>query len=248
VGNIKEEILARSSLVHVLSLQHKVADAASHLPRLHKLMGSEVLGGDTLYVYQDALALYYRAQSQSDMEEQILRKLMEMSEQFTVPRQINACLGLADYQYRKSSFIEARQLFRTALQTAKDHNFQRSIAVCQLKLAEIDLAQNQLEAAEQGLATSLEKAREYTDWRCIAEVQSAYARLHTIHGDKVAAYVALEEAIDFFERLGMRRSLIRAQAAQAELRAVLNEAGQFAGYEIRLLLAPLLKRIPYHGI
>jgi len=51
------------------------------------------------------------------------------------------------------------------------------------------------------------------------EIQRAYARFHTLRGDIPAAREALAEAIDLFERLGMRRELAQARADLTRLDA-----------------------------
>jgi hypothetical protein len=53
----------------------------------------------------------------------------------------------------------------------------------------------------------------------IALIQRLYARLHTLRNDLPAARAALVEAIDRFERLGMRRELAEARAALSDLDA-----------------------------
>ena len=70
-------------------------------------------------------------------------------------------------------------------------------------------------------------ARQYQDRQCIAKIQRTYARFHTVRGDLSAARVALAEAIDLFERLGMRRELAEARAALADLDA--RELAEAAG-------------------
>ena len=61
------------------------------------------------------------------------------------------------------------------------------------------------------------KAYHYHDRRYIAELQRAYFRLHTLRGDLPAARAALAEAIDLYERLGMRRELAEAREELARL-------------------------------
>ena len=51
----------------------------------------------------------------------------------------------------------------------------------------------------------------------IGLIQRLYAHLHTLRGDLPAARAALAEAIDLFERLGMRRELAEARAELARL-------------------------------
>jgi hypothetical protein len=86
-----------------------------------------------------------------------------------------------------------------------------------LHLAAIDLAQMRLEDANLRLHDCYEIAIRYQDRFNIAWQQRLYARLHTLRNDLPAARVALAEAIDLFERLGMRRELAEARAELAQL-------------------------------
>ena len=51
----------------------------------------------------------------------------------------------------------------------------------------------------------------------MAQTLDVYARLHALRGDLTAAHAALAEAIDLFERLGMRRELVEARAELDQL-------------------------------
>jgi len=57
------------------------------------------------------------------------------------------------------------------------------------------------------------------DHRQYAALQLVSARLHALRGDRHAAQAAFDEAIDRFERLGMRRELSEAREARAQLDA-----------------------------
>ena len=46
----------------------------------------------------------------------------------------------------------------------------------------------------------------------MAFIQSYYARLYTLQNDTIAAKAAYNQAIDLFERLGMRRELKKVRA------------------------------------
>jgi hypothetical protein len=85
------------------------------------------------------------------------------------------------------------------------------------KLALFELDQGNIEKAEVALVESSALAYKYLSRWDIAVIQRTYARLHALRGDHAAAHAALAEAIDLFERLGMRRELAEARAELADL-------------------------------
>lgn len=64
---------------------------------------------------------------------------------------------------------------------------------------------------------SQQYANRTKDRRIIAELRVTESRLHTLRGDLRAARAALAEAIDLFERLGMRRELAEAREERQRL-------------------------------
>lgn len=65
-----------------------------------------------------------------------------------------------------------------------------------------------------------QRRRRSKGWRYTGPIQRTYARLHTLRGDLPAARASLAEAIDLFERLGMRRELAEAREEMARLDAI----------------------------
>jgi tetratricopeptide repeat protein len=112
---------------------------------------------------------------------------------------------------------EAEQLLLEMLEKAIQYNYQRAMVFITIRLVAIDLDRGNLESAAEKLSKIGLKAYEHQDRRYIAEIQRLYARLHTLHGDLPAARAALAEAIDLYERLGMRRELAEARAELADL-------------------------------
>jgi len=86
-----------------------------------------------------------------------------------------------------------------------------------LLLAHLAMDQQLISQAEQHVQTAAERAVELRHRRLSAEVTRVSARLHILRGDLPAARASLAEAIDLFERLGMRRELTEARQALADL-------------------------------
>jgi hypothetical protein len=108
-------------------------------------------------------------------------------------------------------------LLLEAIDDAKRYNYERLIISCQIELIEIEIFQGSIEHAAALLMSTHAMAHRYQDRVAIAVLQRLYARLHTLRGDPAAARAALAEAIDLFERMGMRRELAEARAEQARL-------------------------------
>ena len=114
---------------------------------------------------------------------------------------------------------EAESMLITLL--AQQDNDIGSMSLCRActTLAEIYLAAKNDHAAHQVIERNLATAIHMRDRYQIARARKNLARLHTLRGDIPAARVSLVEAIDLFERLGMRHELAEARAELAGMDA-----------------------------
>jgi hypothetical protein len=149
----------------------------------------------------------------------LLRGLRLSQKQFPANLTNNCYYRLATHFYHQGTLDEAQQLFQQGLHIAGPHGYRRAFAFQQLALAAIDLGQKKLYDAEQRLIKVSETAYEYQERVLIACTQVLFARLHILRSDLLAARAALIEAIDLFERVGMRRELAEARAELAQLEA-----------------------------
>lgn len=124
---------------------------------------------------------------------------------------------LAQCLYRSDDIEGAKEHFQVALQDSIEIGHQRHATFANIGLAMIDLKQGQLETAATRLAESTDQAHKYQDRELTARCQNLYAHLHILRGDIPAARAALTEAIDLFERMGMRRELAEAREELARL-------------------------------
>jgi tetratricopeptide (TPR) repeat protein len=148
---------------------------------------------------------------------QIWEDLLSISEQLPGQSYVLNRRWIATCFYHKCKLAEARQLFQASLQDAERIGDRRSIIGNKIRLAAIDLEEGDLEEAAKTLAECNEQAHLHQDRRRLSEIQPLAARLHILRGDIPAARAALMEAIDLFERLGMRRKLAEAREALANL-------------------------------
>jgi hypothetical protein len=88
-----------------------------------------------------------------------------------------------------------------------------------IRITRIELDRKNLDTAFEILNYCYNEALHHQDRRRLAEVYPLFARLHALRGDLPAARTAFAEAIDLFERLGMRRELAEARAELVRLDA-----------------------------
>jgi tetratricopeptide (TPR) repeat protein len=105
------------------------------------------------------------------------------------------------------------------LDETEKYGHQRFIETNKMWLVLIDIAQGDLEQADKALSEAKASAEHLQDRATLADIYYGYARLHTLRGDLPAAHAALIEAIDLYERLGMRRELKEAREELAQLEA-----------------------------
>lgn len=124
------------------------------------------------------------------------------------------------FLYEQGCVDEAHILCQQALTHAQRINYRRNVDYIRAHLAMIELRKGNLDVLEELLRTALSSAYEYQDGgEIISVIQRTYAHLHTLRGDLSAAHTALTEAIDLFERIGMRRELAEAREELARLEA-----------------------------
>jgi tetratricopeptide (TPR) repeat protein len=125
--------------------------------------------------------------------------------------------ALSDKLLARHEWDQAEELLRISLNEVTENKIQRGIIAIRIKLIAIYLEQNKLEAAAAALQAISQLASENLDRQYMAFIQSYYARLYTLQNDLPAARAAYNEAIDLFERLGMRRELKQVRAGLESL-------------------------------
>ena len=118
---------------------------------------------------------------------------------------------------------EAEALFLALLQSSTEGSDHRAVIPAWLVLARIALARQQFEAARQRLHIAHDHAHALNHQRFLAQSHRLWADLNQRTGDQGAARASLGRAIDLFERMGMRRDLLEARAALAQLEPYLLE-------------------------
>jgi len=220
LANIPEEVRHLSLQVKYLSWQDNVVDAEPWLNRLAALEDATALPDDIFLLYHQSVALHYMARHDYQTAQHMLQKSLTVGSSVPDKQSYNASKHwIATCLYREGQLEKAKEVLREALREAIPWNVQRATFAHPMRLIAIDLDQNNLDDAEEELARVSPRVYEFQDRRYIALFQHLYARLHTLRGDLPAARAALTEAIDLFERLGMRRELAEARQALDDLDA-----------------------------
>ncbi|NTV63566.1 MAG: hypothetical protein HGA65_08530 [Oscillochloris sp.] len=216
LGRNSDEVHAVASQVHILSVQGCLAEAEPYVRRLEALLETVTLIGDRRGA-DIALVIYWLGRGEYHRAEQLLaatyqRHLEETPLRGTVNRR-----WYAHCRYLQGHIDEARQLFEAVLEQSLTIGYTRGVLFSRIKLAAIYLEGGELELAEQHLAQAAASASHIFARHDMASATYLTTRLHTLRGDLPAARASLAEAIDLFERLGMRRELAEARAELAKL-------------------------------
>lgn len=201
--------------IHLRARQGDYTSVQQHLAELEVWANVTPLPPDIFSEYKWAVACYWMAQQRYAQAEVELRQAMERP--LTVHPRIVVAEFLAISLYRQDKLNEARGMFQLALDDAMNGKSVLDELFIQIYLARIDLDQADLSAAHERLESCQQLLLQYHDQESIALWNYTYARLHILRGDISAARVALTEAIDLFERIGMRRELAEDRAAMADL-------------------------------
>jgi tetratricopeptide (TPR) repeat protein len=199
-----EELNALSKLVQVLSRQSNWKEADRYRPRMQALVAEGPLSDEDLIEYLNNESFYWLARDKVSEIEQLWQQNIHLADSNSG----HLVRGwLADCLLAKREWKQAEELLRTSLNEVTEKKIQRGIIAIRIKLIAIYLEQSRLEEADAALQTISQLASENLDRRYMAFIQSYYARLYTLKNDIPAARAAYNEAIDLFERLGMRREL-----------------------------------------
>lgn len=124
---------------------------------------------------------------------------------------------IADYLYLVGKYNEAEVLFLELIEESQVYGYQRAMITGWLSLAQIALHKQEIEACEVRLERAQQIAQGIQHRRYLAEAHRVRAELRLLQDDFAGAHMAFTNAIDLFERLGMRRELI---ATREELRRI----------------------------
>jgi tetratricopeptide (TPR) repeat protein len=216
-GDVITEIWSLAIYTHLPSRQGNPLSISPYLDRMERLANIITLPPDIISDYKWSVACYWMAQDELEMAEDIFCQALAQPSTIHPRIVVSEWLGICLYRLGKKN--EAASILEESLRNAITVGSLLDISFVNVYLARIELEQGNIISATKRLSTCYELVYTYRDQEAIALLQHNYARLHTLRGDIPAAHAALAEAIDLFERLGMRRELAEARADLARLDA-----------------------------
>ncbi len=153
-----------------------------------------------LRIYQEnfADALYWFAQAKEILD------AAELDEPERTRREITSLYYYGIMCYKQQDYALAEKCFRDMVEQAQNIGWQRAIIYAQNWLAELAIAYNRLDEAEDLLVTGLPVAERNKDRRRTAHYKRSFAYLRLKQGNLDEVHRYAEESYDDFERLGMR--------------------------------------------
>ena len=215
--NEYEEIVGLARYVQLLCKQGDKEETSVLFARLQALSMRIELSPDVSFEVNHARALYLKERGEYVESECVRRQILNGEGSLSPYNSIINRQWLGRHLFDHGRFSEAHAIFDKVLEDSNRYDFIRGITSAQLGLSSIYIEQSQWLLAEEVLENSKTLATRYEDRKRTAEIQRIFARFHTLRGDLPAARASLADAIDRFERLGMRRELADARQALADL-------------------------------
>lgn len=212
-----EEIHAVAYQIQMLSRQGHIAEAAIFQPMLHQLIADQELPEETYFLVYHCMGAYYLATDELPAAQRAWEALLERPGRLSRYRRIAAQQWLGLCLYYQGHRETAASLFQQSLDEAIQQGYGRYILFNRLRLAAVAMDNQDLQEAANQLHESELIGRAHGDREQLAFTQRMVARLHALQGDQTSARQALNEAIDLFERLGLRRELRESQQERAAL-------------------------------
>jgi hypothetical protein len=220
-----EELTALSNYIETFSSYGQHIETLEELVKhLHILARNVEMKGHAVYDYFRALH-FYHAVGKNDFATalKICRSMHDQKSELAPWQVMLNQVFMADCLIQQGDLLAGQKLYQEARGIAQRINFQRASVFIPLRLAQNALKQRDVLRAQSFLDETRTNLRRFSDKRFAADIQYQYAHLHLLCADLPAAHTALTEAIDLFERMGMRRELAEAREELARLEAQMAE-------------------------
>lgn len=216
-------IKLRCSLIRMLVEQNKLRDAAVMLESTQRerdqLLEIDPIVDDRLGVERITLLIQCEKYQEAL---QAAQDLVALSEKRGWRWAVVNRYYIPESLYHLGRYAEARECFLAIIPRSEAEGYLRAAITGWILLARIALQAQDPGDAEQYLALAYDRASQLSHERNLAEIHQCEAHVALFKGNQTTARTSLAQAIDLFERLGMRRELAE---AREELRR-LDEIGE----------------------
>jgi tetratricopeptide (TPR) repeat protein len=218
IDEIETEIQGLVHAISVLSEQGNISLLPSYLGRLDE----SVQRIRTLPSYLKAEVLHANAMAKLALEEiesaqQYWLQSVEIATQLGNHKASRNRYWLAICYRKLGMYAEAQEVLEEGLDIGLKQNYERGLVSFYIEMANLAIAQSNVIVASNALHHCKAILNQEGDSRSLALIKYAFGRFHILCNSFPAAHTALAEAIDLFERLGMRRELAEARAELAQL-------------------------------
>ncbi|MDZ4718576.1 MAG: NB-ARC domain-containing protein [Roseiflexaceae bacterium] len=219
LGNQLEEGYTLLNMLRIMALQGRIMEAQHLAEQVEAILHTAVRTDRQRCSFLHGLAIFAFANGNVEYGRGLLREVLRLCGDTDSYKYVRARNWMADSLLQAGDVAEAERLFEESLAESLNIRYYRSATFCQLRLALAAMQRGDDERAGILLDAALQRATASQDRRDLAIIKQAYAHLYTLRGDTLAARVALAEAIDLFERLGMRQELGEAQSYRIDVRS-----------------------------
>jgi len=219
VRYVNEEVKILAFHVQILSKQGDIEEATKYLSRLKERVGLGTVSGSLVYYVQNAIAIYWMACGNLDAAIEAWQKSLREANGLSLHEYTANRSWLGSGLYLRGRRAEARTLLQEVIVEAQQSHFRRILNFARCALVALDLDEGNTSDAAMTLDEVRVQAAFFRDHETLATIQRLTARLHILCGNLSAARLALIEAINLCERLGMRRELSETRQTLVDLDA-----------------------------
>jgi len=218
IADPHQELLMLAYSVQRLIMQGRLDEANDQVARMEERLVEGPLSEEVHHTVRHTFGLYALIQGRLDDAQAIWEENLERAARIQRDSyHIINRLWLAMVLQERGELAAAYQLAEGVLNDAERVAYTRAVVTAQLRLAALDLALGRLDSLAARLRAGAAIAIPYQDRPNVARIRYLEGRLAMLRGEPESARVALLEAVDHYERLGLSRELAEAQQALAEL-------------------------------
>lgn len=222
LGDQQTLVEALAKIVQMLSVQRRLSEANSYLHKLQQAVQAarQILQDDALFAYQHALALYAYAQGDLAQAEAFWSELLVAAQATTLRQALIYRCWLAKSLLEQGQLESAELQYQAVRSDAEALNDNHLLLESALRLAQIALEEGRFESVSTALEscqTLIERDPERRHLADLAWLSGQFKQLQHAYSD---AHDAYQQALDLFERLGLR---VEAERVRADLHSLQHE-------------------------